>query len=513
MSLRQSSVSVFQGASFPAFGRLNFSALTRLVNEKFKYGSVGKLARLFILLAPISVLATGCAVHQPLVSEHPATMPAEYAESLEVRPAPAVDRWWAVFNDKGLDALMEEAFAGNLDLNRAYARFEQLAAVGEIAGAGRKPVLNLEAAGGRGRQAAPSGAVTSDNYRLSLAAGYELDLWQKIRSRTDAALLDAQASAEDINTLYLTLAAQIADLYFLAVEQRAQLRLVDQIISSFTDTLSRVENRYQQGLVPALDVYQSRQNLAQARARRPVFEANLAVTEHTLAVLAGRFPGRQTGGIITEIPQTLAELPVGLPSQLLQRRPDIQAAFLRLQASDERIGAAIAERFPSFSLVGSYGAASADLSNLLSSTNIFWNLLVNLTQPLFDGGRRQAEIERSRAVFEENLAAYHQTVLRAMQEVEDALVRGQATAARIASLEEGAAAATAALRLATDRYLQGLSDYLPVLTAQNSHFETESALLAARRQLIADRIQLVRALGGSWMERLVKERLQRNSEP
>jgi outer membrane protein, multidrug efflux system len=498
-SLQGAGGRMFQAVSVPWFQRCH---------ERAKLLGAGRWQLLFILLFVIPAMAAGCTVHQPQMREHPAAMPDRYAEASETWPVQPLERWWTAFGDERLDEFMAEAFAGNLDLNRGFARLAQLAASGDIVGAGRRPGLNLEGAAGRGRQAAPGGATTNDSLRISLAAAYELDVWGKVQFRADAAQLDTLASAEEINALYLSLAAQIADLYFLAVEQRAQLQLTDRIIGYSTDTLARVEDRYQQGLVPPLDVYQSRQNLAQARARRPIHEANLARAEHALAVLAGRFPERLPAGSLAEIPRLPAELPVGLPAQLLLNRPDIKASFLRLQASDERIGAAVADRFPSFNLVGSYGGASPELSNLLGSGNIFWNLLLNLTQPLFDGGRRQAEVERTRALLEENLAVYHQSVLRAMQEVEDALAGGQATAARLGSLEEGAAAAAASLRLTTDRYLQGLSDYLPVLTAQSFHLEAESALLAARRQLLVDRIQLARALGGGWMEGMVEERLR-----
>jgi NodT family efflux transporter outer membrane factor (OMF) lipoprotein len=278
------------------------------------------------------------------------------------------------------------------------------------------------------------------------------------------------------------------------------LELTDRNIAAFADTLERVESRYREGLVPALDVYQSRQNLAAARSRRPEFEKALAAAEHALAVLLGRYPGRGIVEKDRELPPAVPDFPAGLPSELLARRPDVQAGLLRLQASDARIAAAIADCFPALRLTGSYGGQSTELADLLASGNIFWNLLLNIAQPLFDGGRRAAEVDRSRAVFRENLAAYHQSVLAAFREVEDALTAGRTVQERIARLGEREEASAAALRLALDRYLQGLSDFLPVLTAQGLHFDAQSQLLAARRQFIADRITLARALGGVWME-------------
>jgi len=451
---------------------------------------------LFCLLA-----LPGCTLHRPQQATLPAPLPAAYVEqAAETAPVPAVERWWENFADARLNALIEEAFAANPELDQAFARLQQAEAQLGTVRAAQLPSLNLGGAAGRSRQSGPTGAVTADSFRLSAAAGFELDLWGKLAARTKAARLEVDAARENVKTLYLSLSARVADLYFLAVEQRAQLELADRSIAAYADTLERVERRYREGLVPALDLYQSRQTLAAARARRPLFANTLAATEHALAVLLGRYPEAETGGSLAELPLGPAAFPAGLPARLLARRPDIAAAQLRLEASDARIAAAIADRFPSFNLLGSYGGASNELGELLNSGNIFWSLLLDLAQPLYDGGRRSAEVERNRGLFRENLARYQATVLAAFQEVEDALAANRTTEERITFLGQRVEASRAALRLALDRYLQGLSDYLPVLTAQGLQFDAESQLLAARRQLLTDRISLARALGGEWMK-------------
>lgn len=449
-----------------------------------------------------------CTLHQPQAATLPAAIPPTYIEG-GASVLPPSERWWESFVDPRLNTLVEAALVANLDLAQAFARLEQTEALVVSARSAELPAVNLDGAAGRGRQAGPTGAgaVTADSYRLSAAASFELDLWRKLASRTEAARLEAAASREDVKTLYLSLSARVADLYFLAVEQRAQLALADRSIAAFADTLGRVEMRYREGLVPALDVYQSRQNLSAAQSRRPLFANTLAATEHALAVLLGRYPEGGLAAPLAELPNEPAAFSTGIPAQLLSRRPDIAAALLRLRASDERIAVAIADRFPSFSLVGSYGGASSELSELLRSGNLFWSLLLDLAQPVFDGGRRSAEVDRNRALFRESLARYHQSVLGAFQEVEDALAANRTTAERIAFLAQREEASRAALRLALDRYLQGLSDYLPVLTAQALQFDAESQLLSARRQLLADRISLARALGGEWMEKELERRM------
>jgi NodT family efflux transporter outer membrane factor (OMF) lipoprotein len=460
-----------------------------------------------LVLLPLVLFA--CSPHRAQKTTLPGPLPENYAADGGMNFEAPLERWWEQFQDPLLDSLMVEAFAHNLDLEQAHARLEQFEAQARIAGAARRPTVGLQGAAGRVRHPGLFGVQTDNSYRLSVAAGFEIDVWRKLASRSEAARLDTLAARQDLAALHLSLSARLADLYYLAVEQRSQLALVDRTIASFADTLQRVENRYREGLVPALDVYQSRQNLAVAKASRPLFEANLAAAEHALSVLVGRFPDRSRAGSLASLPSLEGAFPVGLPATLLQRRPDITGALSRLQATDARVGAAIAERFPSFNLVADYGGADSELGSLLDSPNIFWNLLVNLAQPLIDGGRRKAEVDRNRALFRENLGFYHQTVLQAMQEVEDALVQERTGTRRIELLEERVAATAGSLRLSTDRYLQGLSEYLPVLTAQISHAEAQSALLETKRQRIVARISLARALGGNWMDSFVEERLSK----
>lgn len=457
----------------------------------------------------LALFLCACAPHRAQKATLPEPLPENYAAAGKMNSGVPLERWWEQFQDPLLDSLMAEAFAHNLDLEQAYARLEQYEAQARIAGAAQRPAVDLQGAAGRVRQSGLLGVQTDNSYQLSVAAGFELDVWRKLASRSQAARLDSLAARQDLAALYLSLSARLADLYYLAVEQRSQLDLVDRTIASFADTLRRVEDRYREGLVAALDVYQSRQNLAVARASRPLFEANLAAAEHGLSVLVGRFPERSGAGSLASLPALTGAFPVGLPATLLQRRPDIAGALSRVQATDARIAAAIAERFPSFNLIADYGGADSDLGSLLDSPNIFWNLLVNLAQPLLDGGRRKAEVDRNRAIFRQTLGLYHQTVLQAFQEVEDALVLEKTGTRRIELLEERVAATAGSLRLSTERYLQGLSEYLPVLTAQIAHAEAQSALLAAKRQRIVARISLARALGGNWMDTLVEERLSK----
>jgi NodT family efflux transporter outer membrane factor (OMF) lipoprotein len=462
------------------------------------------LNHLLKALLSLTLMLAGCSLHRTQAIELPTQVPTSFIE--QGQAGHPIEGWWTSFGDERLNALLQELFSNNLDLIQAYARLEQLEAVYRTNRSRLFPTLNGQ--GEIGREDSPGffGNNTGNSYRYSLAAAFELDVWQKFRSQTRAARLELEASGNDVKALYLTLSAQLVDLYYLAVEQRAQIELVDKTIASFADTLERVERRYREGLVPALDVYQARQNLTAAEAQRPVFEAGLAEAEHGLAILLGRYPDRETAGDVMKLPETPEAFPAGIPSEILARRPDIEAALLRVKANDARVAAAVADRFPSFNLLGSWGRSSVAFSTG-DIKGEFWNIAADGLLPIIDGGRRRAEVDRSQALFEESLAFYQENVLIAFKEVEDALARNQATEKRIVRLEERIEATDGALRLSLERYLQGLSDYLPVLTAQASHATAQSDLIAARRQLISDRVSLARALGGEWMQDEMNDRV------
>ncbi len=457
------------------------------------------------LLLILLMVSAGCSVHHPRPAELPAPLPDAFSGG-PAEGGPAVDRWWEVFDDSRLNALMEKAFSGNLDLGKAFARVEQARALYRGSAALKRPALSLQGEAALEETPGVSGSSSGDSYSLSLAAGFELDLWKRLEARATAAGLEAAASREDVQTLYLTLSARLADLYYLAAEQRVQLRLSARRIDTFREILSLVRRRYVEGLVPAHEVYRARQNLAVARAGLSEFEERLGMTEHAISVLLGDYPGGTPAGDLIELPGIPEAFPAGLPSELLARRPDVEAALLRLRASDARVAAAAADRFPSVNLAGSYGTVSTVFStgDIVGS---FWKVLLDLAHPLLDGGRGRAEEDRARALFRERLLSYQQVVLKAFQEVEDALVRNRAGEERISRLLEEAEAARASHRLSLDRYRHGLSGYLEVLDARVRRLDVESRLAAARRRLISDRISLARALGGRWMEREMEDRL------
>jgi len=459
------------------------------------------------ILIPLSLLIivlTGCSVHQR-TSPDAGDLPAAFVEKHGLIPSSQIiDRWWESFDSPMLNDLIEETLANNLNLEMAFARLEQLKAAYQSTGAAQQPYLNLGGQASRDKQFSALGSSIGNTYRLSLSAGYELDLWQKLKSLNEAALLDTLAARENIKTIYISLTTQVADLYFLALEQRAQIKLIGAVIDSYVDTVERNKLRYELGRADVLAVYQAQESLAVARGRKPVYEAALARTEHALAILLGRFPEEVPGVVEAGLPEPLAMADTGLPSELLERRPDIREAHLRVQAQDERLAAAIANRFPSFNLMAGYGKSSLDFSS--AATGTFWNFLAGVTQPAVDGGRLQAEEQRNRALLRETVANYRQTVLRAFQEVEDGISNNRTTEERLKLLTAREKVSRANVRVATDGYYNGINDFLPVLIAQRQFFDVQIQIISVRRQLLSDRLGLIKAMGGDWMVRHLEQK-------
>ena len=444
----------------------------------------------------LAALASGCATHHVAPAMGDLTLPATFREATTTAPR-AAGEWWRAFGDPRLDGLEQDALAHNQDLAAASARLKAAESAAVAAGAALKPSLN--ASGNVSRTSRPGffGTDTGTSHSMSLAAGYEIDLWRRVRNERDAARGEVEASAADLAALRITTTAQLADLYLLAVEARAQLALLDRTIDSFAESARAVEARYRQGLAPALDLYQARQPLAAARARRPAVVRALAQAEHGVAVVAGRPPEAVVGGARVELPEPPPSPAAGVPVDLLTARPDLAAALARVTAADSRAAAAIAARMPALRLTADLGRSSTAFS-AGAITGRFWDIAAALTAPLFDGGRLRAVAEQRKHEREAAAATFRATLLRALQEVEDGLTANRTGELAVARTAEQVAATEATLRAARESYQQGVSDYLPMLTAQQAHLAAESELLTLRRALLSARITLARALGGVW---------------
>lgn len=486
----------------------------------------------FAVLAVLAVLAVGvvggCTVGpDPERPELPYEIDTPYAatvgEGVAVQPERTLEEvtgWWRRFGDEVTGVLVAAAIDENLDLRASAARVVQAQALVRQARAARLPNLSagLTASGRQTPETdasdffptggAPGGVTLGglpddfiETYDLNLSASWQVDLFGRLRRQEQAARLDYVASRADRVALAHSIVAEVIRGRVAVATLQLRLTLAQDNLESLRETLEVVDNRYGAGVGDPVELRLARENVATAEAQIPPLEAQLATQQYALGVLLGRRPGA-----LKALPETLPPLPelppppLGLPAALLDRRPDLLASEFRAKAAQARIGASVAELFPDLSLTGSYGVTSNDLSDLIDSDSIVYSIVGSVAQPIFTGGRIRANIRRAEAVAEELAANYAGTVLTAMREVNEALVREAAgrreVAATITALEE----ATAAEELARSRFSRGVGNLLSVFEAERRRRNAEERLALARQGVWEARINLHLALGGDWFD-------------
>lgn len=454
------------------------------------------------------VLMAACTVTPPPAAvELPAPVPAEWGTpAAGAEPGARIGaEWWRAFGDPLLDDCVERALAHNTDLQAAGARLAAAAEVARIAGADRTPQVDLALDAQRGRQlflgfpfggtAVPSSTVTT--FGASLNLSWEIDLWGRLAAGEAAALADLQAETALFAGAQQSLIAQTCKAYFAVVEARQQLDLSVATEASVRATTEDVRDRFRRGLRPAIDTFQALTNLHAAEDEVAQRGLELQAAVRQLEILLGGYPAG-TAASAAVLAGDLPEVPAGLPSSLLGRRPDLAAAERRLAAAGCRVAEARAALYPRISLTASGGTSSLDLEDLVDETFRVWSIGGNLLQPLLRGGALRAELARTEAVQQEAIANYGGTVLRAFAEVETALAGGVRLGARETAATAAAQSAAAARDLARERYQSGLTDFLAVADGQRQAFRAESTAIAVRRLRAENRIDLILSLGGGF---------------
>ena len=424
-------------------------------------------------------------------------------EPAENQPLEVEDRWWEIFEDRELNQLVDDALKYNWDIKQAAARILEVRARYVRVRSDRFPAVDV---GGLGDRRQIDGGDFRDNfivetYDLSAAASFELDLWSRLKKSSQAAWEDILAEEENRRTVAQAVVAETVSLYLNMEAVERRLQIAEQSIKAFRQSLQFVQIRYRRGLISVLDVRQASRVLAGSETLVPQFEQDLGIIQQQLSVLLGRYPEtraprRQPEDYYILLPP----VPPGLPSDLLRRRPDLRAAEARLRSLNDLVGVAKAARLPRITLTGEYGVTSQDLNKLLRTENIIWNLTAGIVQPVFDAGFLKAGQRAAEARYEQGVAEYVKTVLDAYGEVEQALlIREQQLDRRdreLTFLTE----ARATQRVAQNRYVKGLTNYLDVLNAQITRFQAEDSLVLVDLALFRNRVALHRALGGSWAE-------------
>ncbi|MGP0172553.1 efflux transporter outer membrane subunit [Pseudomonas sp. NCHU5208] len=425
-------------------------------------------------------------------------------------PADALERgaWWQLYGDAELDALVERLQVSNQNLAAAEAQYRQARALVRSTRASFVPTLSGSAGVTRSGQgggsdsrfagsSAVSGSSVSKSYDLSLSAAWELDLWGKLRRNLEASQADYAASAADLAAVRLSLQSELVQNYLQLRVLDEQKRLLDATVAAYARSLRLTENQYGAGIVPRSDVSQATTQLKSTQAQAIDLNWQRAQLEHAIAVLVGVSPAELSIAPRASVP-TLPAVPVALPSQLLERRPDVAAAERRVMAANARIGVAEAAWFPDLSISASGGYRGSSFADWIEVPNRFWSLGPQLALTLFDGGARSAELQRTQAVYDQTVAQYRQAVLDSFREVEDYLVQLRVLEQESGVQQEALDAARESLRLIENQYRAGTVDYNAVVNVQATALNNERSNLTLLGNRLLASVQLIAALGGGW---------------
>lgn len=408
-----------------------------------------------------------------------------------------IQQWWTLYDDADLNALVTHALSNNPDLNQIRARLEQAQAVTRQSQSSLLPALNLtgERKGYKGTN------EPSSSFDLNGAASYELDLWGKNRATTKSSTLSEQATLEDLYAAAITLSATIVENWLDILSLVEQEELIHKQIDVNRTVLELQEKRFEMGASSALDVLQQQETLARSKAQLPDILSAQQQATNNISLLIGEMPHNLLQINTKPLPNALPIPPSGLPSNLLANRPDIIAAWLRLLSADWAAKAAFSDRLPSFDLSAIYSTSDGQISGLFDTWLL--NMAISATAPVFDGGRRKAEQVRQEAIADERFQAYRQTVLTAVNDTENALVRNTYQDKKIKALQEQLAASHKTLEQAKFSYANGKSSYINVLNSLNNTQSLELQIIIEKLTQAKERVRLYRALGGrSWAQNL-----------
>lgn len=421
--------------------------------------------------------------------------------------------WWRIYNDPVLDKLESELEISNQNIKAAEAAYRSAHAEVGVQRGALFPTISANASAteshGRGTGGTQSGgsATTRREYRAGFQADWQIDLWGRIRRTIEGAAATAEASAADLAAARLSAQGELAAAYFQMRAAEEQKRRLDASVAAFQESLTIAQNRYEVGVAALGDVLTARTQLESAQAQAINIELTRAQLEHAIAVLVGKPPAELT---IERAPMTatVPVVPAGIPSALLERRPDIASAERRMAAANAQVGVAVSAWFPNLTLSGSYGFAATALSSLLNASNAVWSFGPAIAETIFNGGTRISEERQARANYDQAVAQYRQTALAAFQQVEDNLASLRILESQAVVLNQTVADARQAEQIALNQYKAGTVDFTTVVTAQATRLNAETTALNVLSQRLTASVDLVVALGGGWQaSQLPKEGL------
>lgn len=444
------------------------------------------------LLLGLLCFGGGCsrATRKPAM---PVSVPESFSDSGQ---SPVASDWWKDFGDPTLNDLVAVALTENFSLRTAWDRLAQAEAATRKTGGTLWPQANLNAGYRRSRQIVQDEAVYGNLYSIGVAASYEVDLWRRLRSSQEAARLDAEASRDAVDAAAITLAASVANTWCQLAEAKALVRIAQEQIESNQQVLEIVTIQFRNGAASAADILRQRQLVSATEGQLISAQETVELLQQTLSVLIGRPPELAWDQMMVTLPE-LGPMPkLGVPSEVLWRRPDVRLTYRQVQAADQRLASAVADRYPRLSLSASAETTATSVRDLFDD----WigNLAANAVQPLIDGAQRKAEVERQEAIVSERIHAWGQALLDAIQDIEMALTQQRQQALLLESLQQQLELAERTYGHNRERFMKGQTDYIRVLESLQSLQSLQRDVVRARRGLIQRRIDLYRSTAGPW---------------
>lgn len=442
---------------------------------------------------------SGCTVG-PNYQKPNISMPIQYKEAQGWKIAQPQDQeqrgaWWEIYQDTTLNGLEQQVVLSNQNIAQYVARYEKAAALVSQSKASQLPSVN--ATGGATRSA-DGNASPNNAFSAKATLSWELDLWGKLKRTVAENKASAQASAADLANATLSAQTTLAQDYFALRVLDKRIALYDKTIETYNRYRKVLAAKYKEGVVAKSDLTQAEQSLYSAQASREDLVWQRAQYEHAIAMLIGKMPAEFSLPVSQAALPYIPEIPLTLPSRLLERRADIASAERSVAAANEEIGIAIAGYFPDISLSGSTGYSASSLSNLISAQNLLWSLGASATQSVFDFGANKAKVKQARATYDEAVAAYKQTVLEAMQGIEDDLAKSNSLTKEVSHTQQALASASETARIKRNQYNEGMIDYTDVASTEATRLSNEQSLLQLQSTQLQNSVALINALGGGW---------------
>ena len=450
----------------------------------------------------VLLFLSGCTLG-PNFKDPAANAPESYRTPVTVAEGAVDLKWWELFEDPLLFSLVTMALENNRDLRIAVSRIEQARATVGFVRADQFPRLDVEAGAVKGNYSGGSRSPdTNSTIYLAAPLNWEIDFWGKFKRSTEAARAELMASEYGLKTVQLTLIADVVSGYYQLLDFHRRLTIAEETLKSRIKSLDIIQQRFDKGIISELDVNQAQIQKEIAAAAIPLYQRSIAKTENGLSILLGRLPGDIKTGQNLDGQQLPPDIPVGMPADILEHRPDIIQAKYQLKAQTENVGVAEALRWPAISLTGDLGVASTELGSVTIDGGV-WSVGGRLLGPVFDFGKNKRRVEIEEQKMQQSLYHFENIVLNAFREVEDALIEIATYREEMAAIDRQQKASKNANKLSKERYDKGVSSYLEVLDTERTLFSAELQLSELQQQYINAYVGLYKALGGGWLTKRI----------